>query len=224
MEKQIDISELEDIKVLVNSFYNKVQQDAILANIFNGIIQDNWSKHLEKMYRFWETLLVRDHTYNGSQFAPHANLPVNEVHFDRWKKLFKEMVDENFTGNTADEAKWHAEKMAEMFQMKIKHYQNNQTKTTYIMNSTKYQLAIASVFIWIGFICAISFMEAWIKFQALGITLSLGLGIGRLVFQALNKVEIILSIIIIVSMLFSGFNHFKWKHLYFAIPLIILLE
>jgi len=80
------------------------------------------------MYRFWQTVLLSEHTYYGSPFAPHAKLPVSALHFDRWKKLFFETVDENFAGDKADEAKWRAEKMAEMFQMKIKYYQNNQSK------------------------------------------------------------------------------------------------
>jgi len=53
----------------------------------------------------------------------------------------------------------------------------------------KQNIAIATVFVWIGFIGAISFMEAWLKFQAPGVTLPIGLGIGRLVFSALNKME-----------------------------------
>jgi len=91
------------------------------------------------------------------------------------------------------------------------------------MNATKYPVAIAAVFLWIGFVSAISFMEAWLKFQAPGITLPLGLGIGRLVFHALNKVELTLSIIIVASMLFSGIKGFKWKYLFFAIPFLILV-
>ncbi len=128
MKEQQDISTLGDIKVLVNTFYDKVRQDDILAIVFNGIIQDNWSKHLEKMYRFWQTVLLSEHTYYGSPFSPHAKLPVSETHFQRWIKLFSETVDENFAGTKADEAKWRAEKMAEMFQMKIKYYQNTQAK------------------------------------------------------------------------------------------------
>jgi hypothetical protein len=50
-------------------------------------------------------------------------------------------------------------------------------------------VVIGTTFIWIGLIIAISFLEAWIKFRAPGVTLSLGLGIGRLVFSALNRVE-----------------------------------
>lgn len=61
-------------------------------------------------------------------------------------------------------------------------------------------VAFASIFIWFGFIGAISFMEAWLKFRAPGITLPLGLGIGRLVFNALNKVEWALLFIIIIDL------------------------
>lgn len=43
--------------------------------------------------------------------------------------------------------------------------------------------------LWIGMVGAISFIEAPLKFQAPGITIPLGLGIGRLVFMALNIAE-----------------------------------
>lgn len=39
-------------------------------------------------------------------------------------------------------------------------------------------------------VLAISFLEAPLKFRAPGITVPLGLGIGRLVFQAFNAVEL----------------------------------
>jgi len=45
MNKQKDILYLEDIKVLVNTIYGKLQQDDRLADLFNEIIQDNRSKH-----------------------------------------------------------------------------------------------------------------------------------------------------------------------------------
>lgn len=57
-------------------------------------------------------------------------------------------------------------------------------------------------FIWTGFIGAISFMESWLKFRAPGITMPVGLGIGKLVFSALNKVEWTLATIITVSLFF----------------------
>lgn len=60
---------------------------------------------------------------------------------------------------------------------------------------------VAVPFIWFGMIAAISFMEAPLKFQAPGITLPLGLSIGRLIFFALNKIEIILAVIFLLSLL-----------------------
>ena len=63
-------------------------------------------------------------------------------------------------------------------------------------------IALTASFLWIGFVCAISFMEAWLKFRAPGVTIPLGLGIGRLVFNALNKVEWIFATAILGNILF----------------------
>jgi hypothetical protein len=53
----------------------------------------------------------------------------------------------------------------------------------------------------IGAIVAISFLEAPLKFQAPGITIPLGLGIGRLVFTALNILTgVALAALTLVSM------------------------
>jgi len=48
--------------------------------------------------------------------------------------------------------------------------------------------------LWLGMSIGISFIEAPLKFTAPGITIPLGLGIGRLVFTAMNAVEILLFI------------------------------
>lgn len=84
-------------------------------------------------------------------------------------------------------------------------------------------IALVATFIWIGFVCAISFMEAWLKFKAPGITMPLGLGIGRLVFSALNKVEWVLAIVLIVNVLLSENPFFSSGNLYFFIPFLLLL-
>jgi hemoglobin len=124
METKTNILQVDDIKLLVDCFYNKVREDQLLAPIFYQRIGDNWAAHLEKMYRFWQTVLLGEHTYYGSPFAPHANLPVNKNHFDRWLSLFIETIDEHFSGEKAEEAKWRAERMAEMFHYKIENFKN----------------------------------------------------------------------------------------------------
>lgn len=60
-------------------------------------------------------------------------------------------------------------------------------------------ITLICTFIWLGFICAISFLEAWLKFKAPGVTLPIGLGIGRLVFAALNKTEWVFAISILIG-------------------------
>ena len=62
-------------------------------------------------------------------------------------------------------------------------------------------IGIFCIIFWAGLLAGISFLEAPLKFQAPGITIPLGLGIGQLVFQALNKVEIVLAIIILACSL-----------------------
>jgi hypothetical protein len=60
-------------------------------------------------------------------------------------------------------------------------------------------LAVAAIFVWLGMVFAISFLEAPLKFRAPGITLPLGLGIGRLVFRALNVCEVVLAAVALVA-------------------------
>ena len=120
-----EILDLTDIRRLVDSFYTKVRADDVLGKIFDDVIADRWPEHLEKMYRFWQTVLLSEHTYHGAPFPPHAKLPVDERHFDRWLELFYLTIEENFEGAKAEEAKWRASKMAEMFQYKISQYRNH---------------------------------------------------------------------------------------------------
>jgi hemoglobin len=121
MSTQPDILSLEDIKKLVDTFYGKVREDELLAPIFNERIGDNWPIHLEKMYSFWQTVLLGEQTYFGSPFPKHAQLRVNHSHFQKWMELFNETVDELFQGEKASEAKLRAGKMAEMFNSKIEY-------------------------------------------------------------------------------------------------------
>lgn len=87
-----------------------------------------------------------------------------------------------------------------------------------------YPIIIAAVFIWIGFICAISFMESWLKFRAPGMTLQLGLGVGRIIFSALNKVEWFLALTVIVTFSLSERSElFTTRAIGFHISLLILI-
>ena len=122
---QHDILTLEDVIQLVDTFYAKVQQDPLLAPIFKERIENRWPEHLEKMYCFWQTVLLDKQTYNGSPFPPHAKLPIGREHFRQWLSLFTQTVKDLFKGQKATEAIWRAEKMAQMFEYKLEHYKRN---------------------------------------------------------------------------------------------------
>ena len=62
-------------------------------------------------------------------------------------------------------------------------------------------VAGAAIFVWLGMVVAISFVEAPLKFRAPGVTVPIGLGIGRLVFRALNVGELVLAAAIIAALI-----------------------
>ncbi|OBA72377.1 hypothetical protein A5641_00945 [Mycobacterium sp. 1554424.7] len=63
--------------------------------------------------------------------------------------------------------------------------------------STGSAIAVAITFVWLGMVLAISFLEAPLKFRAPNVTLQIGLAIGRLVFRALNTVEVVFALVIV---------------------------
>lgn len=65
-------------------------------------------------------------------------------------------------------------------------------------------VAVAAVFVWLGMVLAISFVEAPLKFRAPGVTIPLGLGIGRLVFRALNTCEAVLAAVVVVALVIGA--------------------
>lgn len=123
-----DIENIEDAQRMVNTFYGKIREDDMLGIIFNQNIQDRWPQHLDKMYRFWQTILLEEYTYDGRPFPPHAHLPIGKVHFDQWLSLFEETVHALFEGPKADEAIWRAKKMATLFESKLDYIRRNPDK------------------------------------------------------------------------------------------------
>lgn len=129
MTNNKEIIHLDDVKQLVDTFYTRVRADELLGPVFEERIQDRWARHLDIMYRFWQTVLLGELTYQGSPGSKHITLPVGEEHFERWLQIFYQTIDELFTGEKAAEAKWRSERMAEMFLSKIEYYKQNKGKT-----------------------------------------------------------------------------------------------
>ena len=79
---------------------------------------------------------------------------------------------------------------------------------------------VALTFIWCGLLIGISFLEAPLKFQAPNITTALGLGIGQIVFAALNKVEWVITIFLIIIFLAVKPQRKIWQ--WYVLPVLIL--
>ncbi len=127
--KKIFLDSPEAIRHLVDSFYEKVQQDSLLAPIFTDVAQVDWSKHLPKMYAFWENLLLGNNTYHGHPFRPH--LIVNQKHtltiehFERWLHLFTQTLSEQFEGPMAEQARERATQIALVWNSKLEYLNND---------------------------------------------------------------------------------------------------
>lgn len=115
-----DIENRQDIEVIVNKFYNKVQADETISFMFDHV---HWEKHLPLMYDFWDNVLFYTGNYSGNpmakhQMAHHRN-PMTTEHFKRWLFLFAETVDELYDGPNATILKARAESIATIMQLKI---------------------------------------------------------------------------------------------------------
>lgn len=115
-----DIESVEDIQFLVNTFYEEAKKDELLGPIFMREVED-WDKHLDKMKRFWQSLLMDEVTYQGQSFEPHKKLDIDKRHFDRWIGLWAKIVDENFEGELADQAKYRSEKIGAVYLYKLEY-------------------------------------------------------------------------------------------------------
>ncbi len=108
-----DIESLEDIVVLVDTFYAKVQQNGLLAPVFDAFVAGNWDEHHDKLYRFWQSVLLKEMTYSGKPHKHHEKMEVSRQHFDKWLEIWTQNVDEHFAGPTADRAKYRGATMAD---------------------------------------------------------------------------------------------------------------
>ena len=81
------------IAELVATFYARVREDALLAPVFAAKV-DDWDAHLEKLGRFWSSVVLGSGRYHGQPMPVHVALPIDTEHFDRWLALFEATASE----------------------------------------------------------------------------------------------------------------------------------
>jgi hemoglobin len=118
-----DIETRADCEQLVRSFYAKAMRDPLIGFIFVDVARLDLEAHAPVIASFWETMLLGARSYGGGAFAVHASLHarvgLQRGHFERWLRLWSETVDELFTGERAELAKAHAQRVADAFQRRL---------------------------------------------------------------------------------------------------------
>ena len=118
-----DIQNLNDIKLLLDTFYQRVLKDTTIGYIFTDVAKIDLSTHMPVLYAFWESVLFGVASYKGNAILKHIELNRKETltdeHFNRWKQLFFETIDELFEGKVAVLAKEKATAMQLLMQYKI---------------------------------------------------------------------------------------------------------
>ena len=76
------------VSALVDNFYGRIRADAMLGPIFAARIAD-WPLHLDRMKRFWRSILHNSGEFSGNPMAKHVAIPgLGEGHFAHWLTLF----------------------------------------------------------------------------------------------------------------------------------------
>ena len=123
-----DITNINDIKLLVDSFYKLVIHDDVIGYFFTRVVKLDFDHHLPTMYQFWETVILGRAAYRGNPVKKHLELhdrePLKEYQFDRWLALWNGTVDGLFEGENASKAKEKANTMKELMLAKIRFMDN----------------------------------------------------------------------------------------------------
>jgi hemoglobin len=76
------------IRALVETFYERVREDAVLGPIFEKAVKD-WDEHFARLSDFWSSVVLMSGRYHGRPMPVHAALPgLNGAHFERWLRIF----------------------------------------------------------------------------------------------------------------------------------------
>jgi len=99
LPEQITRTALAD---LVDRFYARVREDAMLGPIFNGAVED-WPAHLESLTEFWSSVMLGSRSFKGNPMAAHLRhaADITPEMFARWLSLWSETTAECFAPQAA---------------------------------------------------------------------------------------------------------------------------
>jgi truncated hemoglobin YjbI len=103
---------------LVDTFYARVRDDAVLSPVFEAKLAGRWHEHMPRMYAFWTKVLLGTGEFNGNVFGKHMALSgIETEHFVRWLTLFRLTAVDVFGVDGASEALTVAQRIASSLQL-----------------------------------------------------------------------------------------------------------
>jgi hemoglobin len=112
----------EYVSLLVDTFYTRIRQHAILGPIFDNAIGDNWDAHLARMKSFWSSVTMNSGQYSGKPVPAHQKHSdvIQDWHFGIWLGLFKQTLEDTAPSSEAiDYFMVRAERIAKSLKLAI---------------------------------------------------------------------------------------------------------
>lgn len=118
-----DITNRNDIEILVKLFYNKLLQDDAVKEIFEQTVLQHLESHLKTIADFWDSILLDADNYRGNvtekHFALDKRFTLTHDIFNHWLLHWNTSVDELFDGEKATMAKTRAQSIADIMEYKL---------------------------------------------------------------------------------------------------------
>ena len=118
-----DIQTRENLHLIMSSFYVKLLNDPEISFFFTDVVKIDLESHLIDLVDFWEQMLFNKGEYKKNVLQIHldinSKLNFTPAHFAIWLKYFNLTIDENFSGQNAENMKTRALSIATVMQIKM---------------------------------------------------------------------------------------------------------
>jgi len=103
---------------LVDAFYARVRDDAVLGPVFAAKLAGHWHEHMPRMVAFWTKILLGTGEFQGNVYGTHMALSgIGTEHFVHWLTLFRMTAIEVFGTEGANEPIQVAQRIASSLQL-----------------------------------------------------------------------------------------------------------
>lgn len=118
-----DIQTREDLHLLMSEFYKKLLADPKINFVFTEVAKIDLQPHLWDLVDFWEQILLNTGSYRKNVLQIHMDLnqkiKLSEEHFAIWLQHFNCTIDQEFTGQIAENMKTRALSIATVLKIKM---------------------------------------------------------------------------------------------------------